>query len=98
MADYRLSKHAEKDLNAIPAYTIQNFGLGQARRYRDGLFKTLEMITAFPLIGSDQSQINKSKRMFGVMPTNSMRSTAGLMGKESLFYASWVPAKALCGI
>lgn len=62
MADYRLSKHAEKDLNAIAAYTIQNFGLRQARRYRDGLFKTLEMITAFPLIGSDQSQIKKNVR------------------------------------
>ena len=62
MADYRLSKHAEKDLGNIAAYTIQNFGLGQARRYRDGLFKTFEMIADFPLIGSDQSQIKKNVR------------------------------------
>lgn len=62
MADFRLSKHAEKDLSAIAAYTLQNFGLRQARRYRDGLFKTFEMITDFPLIGSDQSRIKKNVR------------------------------------
>jgi len=62
MADYRLSKHAEKDLGTIATYTLQNFGLGQARRYRDGLFKTFEMIADFPLIGSDQSPIKKNVR------------------------------------
>jgi plasmid stabilization system protein ParE len=42
MADYRLSKHAEKDLGDIAAYTIQNFGLKQARRYRDDYSKHLK--------------------------------------------------------
>jgi toxin ParE1/3/4 len=62
MANYRLSKRAERDLVNIATYTIQNFGTRQARLYRDGLFKACEMIAEFPLIGSDQSQIKKNIR------------------------------------
>jgi toxin ParE1/3/4 len=62
MPDYRLSKHAEKDLGAIASYTLQNFGITQARLYRDGLFKVFEMLSDFPLIGSDQSHIKQNVR------------------------------------
>lgn len=62
MTNYRLSKLADKDIGSIAAYTIQRFGIKQARLYRDGLFKAFEMISAFPLIGSDQSQIKKNIR------------------------------------
>ena len=62
MANYFLSKLADKDLGKIAAYTIQQFGIQQSKTYRDGLFKTFEMISGFPLIGSDQSQIKKNIR------------------------------------
>ncbi|WP_161990593.1 type II toxin-antitoxin system RelE/ParE family toxin [Candidatus Methylobacter oryzae] len=62
MANYRLSKLADKDLGNIACYTIQRFGIRQASLYRDGLFKAFEMISDFPLIGSDQSQIKKDIR------------------------------------
>ena len=53
---------ADKDIGNITSYTIQRFGIRQARLYRDGLFKAFEMISDFPFIGSDQSQIKKNIR------------------------------------
>jgi toxin ParE1/3/4 len=62
MLGYRLSKKAEKDLENIAVYSIQNFGIIQARLYRDGLFKTFDMICEFPMIGSNQNHIKKNVR------------------------------------
>jgi len=62
MTDYYLSKLAAKDIGNIASYTIQRFGIRQARLYRDGLFKAFEMISDFPFMGSDQSQIKKNIR------------------------------------
>jgi len=64
MAGYRLTKRAEKDLSNIALYTLQNFGLRQAQVYRDGLFKTMDTIAEFPLIGSDQNRIKPNVRRF----------------------------------
>jgi len=57
MATYRFTKRAEKDIENIAIYTLQNFGLRKANSYREGLFKTFDTIAEFPLIGSDQSHI-----------------------------------------
>jgi len=62
MASYHLSNLADEDLGNIATYSIQRFGINQARLYRDGLFKTFEMISDFPLIGTDQSQIKINVR------------------------------------
>ena len=62
MLSYHLLKKAEKDIENIARYTIQTFGVKQARLYRDGLFKSFDMITQFPLIGSNQSHIKKNIR------------------------------------
>jgi len=35
--NYRLSRLAAADLEEIAEYTIERFGINQARRYRDGL-------------------------------------------------------------
>ena len=37
MGDYRLTFRAESDLAQIADYTIEKFGIEQARRYRDVL-------------------------------------------------------------
>ena len=62
MAEYYLSRLAEKDIVNIASYTIQRFGIRQARLYRDGLFNAFATISDFPFIGSDQSQIKKNIR------------------------------------
>lgn len=62
MANVQLSKRAEKDIENIASYSIHKFGIRQARLYRDGLFKTFEIICEFPMIGSDQYQIKQNVR------------------------------------
>ena len=62
MAKYRLLKAAEMDIAHIAEYTIRNFGIKQARVYRDGLFKSFEIIALFPLIGSSQQHTKKNIR------------------------------------
>jgi len=62
MLNYRLSKRADKDLGNIAVYSIENFGIRQARLYRNGLFKTFDLICEFPMIGSDQNHIKKNVR------------------------------------
>ncbi len=62
MSSFRLSKQAESDLVNIATYTIQNFGIKQARQYRDQLFRVFELMADFPQIGSDQSHIKLNIR------------------------------------
>lgn len=62
MPKYRLLKKAEKDIENIAKYTIQKFGIRQAKIYSDDLFKSFEMIAEFPLIGSSQSHIKMNIR------------------------------------
>ncbi|MBE8233100.1 MAG: type II toxin-antitoxin system RelE/ParE family toxin [Endozoicomonadaceae bacterium] len=62
MTEYRLLKKAEKDIANIANYTIQKFGIKQAGVYRDGLFRSFEIISDFPLIGSSQHHTKKNIR------------------------------------
>jgi toxin ParE1/3/4 len=48
VARYRLSKRAVADIAEIAGYTIQKFGLAQARRYRDGLEATFFTLAELP--------------------------------------------------
>lgn len=52
MADFRLSERAASDLSGIADYTIQNFGIEQARRYRDGFVRSFRQLSDNPLLGS----------------------------------------------
>jgi len=62
MARYRLTRRAENDLSGIADYTIRQFGIGQARRYRDGLIKAFGMLVEHPRLGSDQGNIRSGVR------------------------------------
>jgi len=62
MSGYRLLKKAEKDIENIAKYIIHKFGLKQANIYREGLFKSFDMITEFPFVGSNQQHIKKNIR------------------------------------
>ena len=48
MADFRLSERAASDLSGIADYTIQDFGIEQARRYRDGLVRSFRQLSDNP--------------------------------------------------
>jgi toxin ParE1/3/4 len=51
MGQYRLSKRADSDITEIADYTIRQFGLKQARRYRDGLEKIFRRLAEYPNSG-----------------------------------------------
>ncbi|WP_442578056.1 type II toxin-antitoxin system RelE/ParE family toxin [Mesorhizobium sp. ASY16-5R] len=44
MTDYRLSRRAEADLGKIFDYSLQHFGLNQAKRYRASLLTCLSTL------------------------------------------------------
>jgi toxin ParE1/3/4 len=51
MSGYRLSKRTEFDIAGIADYTIRQFGIQQARRYRDGLEKIFCQLAEYPNSG-----------------------------------------------
>lgn len=51
MSGYRLSKLADSDISRIAAYTIRQFGIKQARRYRDGLESIFRRLAEYPNSG-----------------------------------------------
>ena len=57
MADYRLSRRAAADLEAIADYTIEQFGVAQARRYRDSLRLCFERLSENPRMGRRVEQL-----------------------------------------
>lgn len=64
MPNYRLSKPADADLAGIADYTIERFGLQQARIYRDRMFNAFAALAAFPDLGTDCSHIVPGTRRF----------------------------------
>ena len=51
MTDYRLTSRAEADLAGIADYTIEAFGIEQARRYRDDLEACFRNLAENPRLG-----------------------------------------------
>ncbi len=62
MAECKLTRDAERDLANIADYTIENFGLEQAKNYRDELFNTFKLLTQNPQMGSDFSLAREGVR------------------------------------
>ena len=57
MAELRLSKRAQADLDEIADYTIGEFGVVQARKYRDGLGACFKALCDNPLLGRDAHEL-----------------------------------------
>lgn len=57
MADLRISRRAAADLTAVADYTIAEFGIGQARRYRDQLQACFTSITDNPSLGKSADDL-----------------------------------------
>ncbi|WP_447969854.1 type II toxin-antitoxin system RelE/ParE family toxin [Nitrospira sp. M1] len=66
MAEYRLSHRAESDLNEIADYTIDRFGIKQARRYRDNLETCFQSLAENPLIGRSAAQLAPKLRRYEI--------------------------------
>lgn len=64
MADYRLSRQAAKDLEAIAEFTIARFGIEQARQYRDALKGCFRTLAESPTLGRRAEHLAKGLRRF----------------------------------
>ena len=64
MHEVRLTQAADADIEAIAEYTIQRFGVRQARIYRDGLWNTFDILAEFPELGARQEHVGPSVRRF----------------------------------
>jgi len=57
MADLRLSRRAASDLAEIADYTIAEFGIDQARLYRDQLDACFRSLLANPQLGRSAEEV-----------------------------------------
>jgi len=64
MAEYRFTRRAAMDLEAIAEYTIERFGIDQARRYRDELAACFEQLTDHPGLGRRYEQLGPGLRRY----------------------------------
>ncbi len=64
MADFRLSSRAAADLAGIAAYTIETFGVDQARRYRDDLETCFRNLAENPRLGRSSERLAPGLRRF----------------------------------
>lgn len=64
MNSYKLSRLASADLEEIAEYTIESFGIEQARRYRDGLKICFDQLANNPALGKRSEQLMRGLRRF----------------------------------
>lgn len=64
MASYRLSRSAATDLESIAEFSIDRFGIDQARLYRDELKACFVRLAASPTLGRRVEQIARNLRRF----------------------------------
>ena len=64
MNSYRLSRLAATDLQEIAEYTIERFGVEQARRYRDGLKTCFVQLADNPALGREAEMLIRGLRRF----------------------------------
>ena len=61
-AEYRLAPEAERDLEAIWLYTLEEWGLEQANRYTDELTDTFARLAVGPKLGTACDHIRTGYR------------------------------------
>lgn len=64
MPRFRLSSRAESDLSEIADYSIEAFGLDQARRYVDGLEACFQVLTDKPSAGRSADELAPKLKRF----------------------------------
>ena len=64
MPGYRLSREAESDIGNIARYTIERFGIEQARTYRDSMISCFQSLAENPGFGIKADYIREGYRRF----------------------------------
>jgi len=64
MAEYQFSRLTAIDLEAIADYTIEQFGIEQARDYRDHVMICFQQLADSPRIGRPAEQLSAGLRRF----------------------------------
>ena len=64
MGKYQLSRRGAVDVDEIADYTIGQFGIKQARRYRDGLETCFQALAENPKLGRSAEQLAPELRRF----------------------------------
>lgn len=64
MGEIRISKAAAADIAEIARFTIQAFGINQARHYRTGLQRCLESLAENPMLGRSAEALALELRRF----------------------------------
>ena len=64
MSRLAFSEAAKHDRKAITAYTVQRFGIQQARRLRDRMMATLTILADSPLIGRRMKELDPPTHTF----------------------------------
>ncbi len=64
MAKYQLSRRAATDVDQIADYSIEQFGIKQARRYGDGLETCFQTLAENPGFGRSAEQFAPDLRRF----------------------------------
>lgn len=61
-AEYRLTPEAERDIEGIWLYTLDEWGFAQANPYTDTLLEAFEQLAAHPLHGNAIDHIRRGYR------------------------------------
>jgi len=64
VAKFLLTNRAVTDLSDIADFTIQTFGIQQARFYRDGLNHCFEILAENPQLGRNVAELAQSLKRF----------------------------------
>lgn len=64
MAKFRLTTRAALDLSEIADFTIQSFGIEQARFYRDGFNNCFEVLAENPQLGRSAAELAPNLRRY----------------------------------
>jgi len=64
MAEFKLSKKAERDLINIAKYTIQNFGKQQSTKYKTELQNRIDSLVKNPQLGRSAAQFHPNLRRY----------------------------------
>lgn len=64
MGKYRLTTRAVRDLSEIADFTLQSFGIEQARFYQDGLNNCFEILAENPQLGRSAAELAPDLRRY----------------------------------
>ncbi len=64
MGKFHLTNRAVTDLSEIADFTIQSFGIKQARFYRDGLNNCFEILAENPKLGRSAAELSPDLRRY----------------------------------